>query len=76
MEELSTLESSSYYGTTYWGVGCRVMRTYETVMLERGWTRDDIDEQCALEEGVAQAEARAGRSRPDFADVVRVRPIQ
>lgn len=76
MEELPTLEPSSYYGTTYWGVGCRVMRTYETVMLERGWTRDDIDEQCSLEEGVVQAEARAGRSRPDFADVVRVRPIQ
>jgi LmbE family N-acetylglucosaminyl deacetylase len=73
IEKLFSLESSSRFGMTYFGVTCLVARTYEGAMKEKGWTEQEIRAGCQQADRTALRAVQEGKTKQWFSQLFRIR---
>jgi LmbE family N-acetylglucosaminyl deacetylase len=73
IENLFSLESSSRFGMTYFGVTCLVARTYESAMKDKGLTEQEIRTGCEQADRTALRAAQEGKTNQWFSQLLRVR---
>jgi len=65
VEGVLTLEESRTHGATYFRVACRVAKSYQNTMEERGRTPEELEAECERAERSAQEAFRRGvRAHP------------